>query len=140
MPRLGRRSVDDAGSARPDDLPVVAKLLNSEEFLSATEVLAQQLGRDVAASSKHTQALAISSNYAGNSFINSTACRSRLMPLPRWARHGFPRYWVDRTTESPSRSAQAIAWARLTAPYFRRMCFTCDLTVPSVITNLSAIA
>lgn len=47
---VGRKDdADDPGAARPGDLPIVADLLNSDEFRLATDELATQLGRDDAA-------------------------------------------------------------------------------------------
>src|ERR1700733_4865972 len=41
-----RRAKTDGGAARPNDPPEVAALLESDEFRSATQTLADQLGRD----------------------------------------------------------------------------------------------
>ena len=47
---------------------------------------------------------------------------------------------AGRLRRQRSLRAHAIAWARLTAPYLRGMCLTCDFTVPSVMTSRSAMA
>ncbi|WP_324851350.1 1-acyl-sn-glycerol-3-phosphate acyltransferase [Mycobacterium sp.] len=54
MHRLGRTAnrdgaAIDPGTARPDDLPIVSEVLNSNEFNRAIEQLATQLGRDTTA-------------------------------------------------------------------------------------------
>jgi glycerol-3-phosphate O-acyltransferase len=54
MPRVTRTighngTATDPGAARPDDLPIVAEVLNSDEFRCAIDQLAIQLGRDNAA-------------------------------------------------------------------------------------------
>ena len=51
MPRLARkvgrnRTPPDPGAVRPDDLPIVADVLSSDEFSRAIDQLAVQLRRD----------------------------------------------------------------------------------------------